>query len=125
MGIYESSIENLHTPYDVPQENGNHCDTRWVDLLTQQAVGLRATMDRGERTFHFGASRYSGGELEQAGHQGELELVEGRGVYWRIDAEVAGVGTAACGPGVKEEDQVVCKGQEWEFQVEFQGLGGR
>lgn len=124
VGIYESSIEDLHTAYDVPQENGNHCSTQWVEVLTPAGFGVRAIMDGGE-AFDFGASRYSARELEQADHQGELELLErtGKGVYWRVDHRVAGVGTAACGPGVKEVDQVACGG--WEFEFEFRPLWGR
>jgi beta-galactosidase len=36
----------------------------------------------------------------------------------KLDAEVAGVGTAACGPGVKDEFQVKCRETKFSFTLE-------
>ncbi|KIX07814.1 uncharacterized protein Z518_02468 [Rhinocladiella mackenziei CBS 650.93] len=126
VGIYCASLDDLHTPYEVPQENGNRMDTRWVKILDQRAHGVRATMRTGVDAtarkssagslFHFAVSRYSAAELERARHA--PELVEGDAVYLRLDADVSGVGTAACGPGIKDEDLVKCEDYEFELLLE-------
>ncbi|KAJ5750540.1 Glycoside hydrolase family 2 immunoglobulin-like beta-sandwich [Penicillium manginii] len=37
------SIDSLRTEYDVPQENGNRVDTAWVELISSNGTGFRAT----------------------------------------------------------------------------------
>ena len=34
VGIYESTVTDEFYPYIRPQENGNHCDVRWMQLAT-------------------------------------------------------------------------------------------
>ena len=38
MGVWRSSVDKEYVPYDRPQENGNHTDTRWA-LLTDGWTG--------------------------------------------------------------------------------------
>lgn len=119
VGIFYASIDELHTPYDIPQENGNRIDTRWVKLLNDRGVGLRASLSgskRSEGLFQWAASRYSAQKLEKTRHQAELKKDDL--VHFRLDADVAGVGTGACGPGTNEEDQVKC--EEMEFEIHLQ-----
>ncbi|KAG0652338.1 beta-galactosidase [Hyphodiscus hymeniophilus] len=119
-GCYTATTEELHTPYEVPQENGNRMETRWVDMLNGQGKGVRATMRRdGKPTrFSWAAGKYSPEMLSKARHP--CDLVKEDTVLWRIDAEVAGVGSAACGPGVAEIHQVRC--QDVEFEVKFESV---
>ncbi|KAI1616773.1 beta-galactosidase [Exophiala viscosa] len=119
VGIYHASIVDLHTPYEVPQENGNRMDTRWVKILDERGAGIKATMTGGKGTpdkFHFAMSKYSAAELERARHG--PELIEGDANYLRLDVDVSGVGTAACGPGTKDEDFVKCEEMEFEICLE-------
>ena len=119
VGIYSASTADLHTPYEVPQENGNRTDSRWVQMVDQHGVGLRASCvgKGGNRLlFHWAASKYSAAELERASHP--PELVSENAVFFRLDAEQAGLGTAACGPGVRKEYQVRCSEKEFEFKLE-------
>ncbi|MEV6240473.1 glycoside hydrolase family 2 TIM barrel-domain containing protein [Lentzea sp. NPDC051838] len=39
MGVWRSTVEKEYVPYDRPQSNGNHTDTRWA-LLTDGRSGL-------------------------------------------------------------------------------------
>lgn len=39
MGVWHSTVEKEYVPYDRPQSNGNHTDTRWA-LLTDGLSGL-------------------------------------------------------------------------------------
>lgn len=32
IGQYKSTAEEQYFPYVRPQENGHHCDTRWISL---------------------------------------------------------------------------------------------
>jgi beta-galactosidase len=116
-GCYTATTSELHTPYEVPQENGNRMETRWVEMLNENGKGVRATMKRNGKAypFNWAAGRYSPEMLFKAKHP--CDLVKEDAVLWRVDAEVAGVGSAACGPGVAEVHQVKC--EEVEFEVKF------
>lgn len=126
LGIWSmESVRDLHTPYEVPQENGNRMDTRWLSLTDTYGDGLRARMG-GEPDsdscnsactgFNWAASRYSALSIEEARHP--CDLVENDATLLRLDAKVAGVGTAACGPGVREKDLVHVQELSFEFRLE-------
>lgn len=119
VGIYRASVEGLHTPYDIPQENGNRVDTRWVKMLNARGVGFKASLSGSKRSpglFQWAASRYSALVLERTRHEAELKKDDL--VHFRLDLDVAGVGTGACGPGTNEGDQVKC--EEMEFEILLQ-----
>ncbi len=81
-------------------------------------------MRGGNRTpglFHFAASRYSAREVERVRHAPELK--KDSVVHLRLDLDVAGVGTGACGPATKEEDLVKC--EEVEFEIFLEPVFGR
>ncbi|THY32704.1 hypothetical protein D6D01_02521 [Aureobasidium pullulans] len=119
IGIWNSTIAHLQTPYEVPQENGNRTSTRWVKVLNEQGLGIKATYLPGPKEkefFQWAACLHDAKVLEVARHP--CDLVERKGPLWRLDADNAGVGTAACGPGVKKEDQVECREREFTFVLE-------
>ena len=118
LGCYNATLGNLHTPYEVPQENGNRMETRLVEMTDISGRGVRATMKRGGEPsrFNWQAGKYSPQTLMAAKHPCDLE--EEDVVIWRVDAEVAGVGSAACGPGVRDEYQVKCREMEFEIRLE-------
>jgi beta-galactosidase len=117
-GCYNATLADLHTPYEVPQENGNRMDARWVEMSDVSGSGVRASMKRGGRParFNWQAGKYSPEVLMAAKHP--CDLVEEEAVLWRIDAEVTGVGSGACGPGVRDEHEVKCKEIEFEIKLE-------
>ena len=41
VGIYESTVTDEFYPYIRPQENGNHCDVRWMQLATSNGHKLK------------------------------------------------------------------------------------
>lgn len=120
LGIYTLPIEALQTPYEVPQENGNRVDTRWVELCDIGGSGVRAsaieTQAGSGKTFCWAASRHSAEELTRAKHP--CDLKEENATLWRVDYEVAGVGSAACGPRVAPEHEVECRELEFGFKFE-------
>ncbi|KAF5024445.1 hypothetical protein F66182_3531 [Fusarium sp. NRRL 66182] len=113
VGIWSvESISELQVPYDVPQENGNREDTRWVTLRDSKSpsIGLRASRLDGAH-FSFAASHHRDSTIQNAKHPPDLE--EEDAVFLRLDTKVAGVGTGACGPGVR--DDLLVKTEETTF----------
>ncbi|WP_417361096.1 hypothetical protein [Gallaecimonas pentaromativorans] len=41
LGLYQTKVKALYTPYIRPQENGNRSDTRWLTLTNGHGVGLK------------------------------------------------------------------------------------
>ncbi|CAG8059406.1 unnamed protein product [Penicillium nalgiovense] len=104
------NIASLQTVYDIPQENGNRTDTAWVELFTPNGTGFRASpqertvVNGGTASLNWKASQYSDQTIESAQHP--CDLVKDDAVFLRLDDQVAGVGTAACGPGPMDEHLV-------------------
>ncbi|MCJ1432760.1 hypothetical protein MMC27_002117 [Xylographa pallens] len=122
VGIYSRTVEDMHTPYEIPQENGNRADTRWVRFTDRQGAGISATTfdpendEQRATTFHFSAQHYSATDLQNAAHP--CDLVAREDVVVRFDAAHAGVGTAACGPGILDKYAVKCKGMRFGLRLE-------
>jgi beta-galactosidase len=130
VGIYTAPVDQLHTPYEVPQENGNRMGARWVQMVDERGDGVRATRTtrlslvsqisergRDDEQFHWAASRYSAAELTRARHPHEL-VASPDTIFWRLDVKTAGVGTGACGPGVMKKYQVECREMEFGFMLD-------
>ncbi|KAK0748479.1 hypothetical protein B0T21DRAFT_324201 [Apiosordaria backusii] len=131
VGIWTAeSVQELHTSYDVPQENGNRMGTEWVNITDPHSSGGGLVVFDGdhpnvrrERAFSFAASRYSDRTIQDAKHP--CDLVEEDATLLRLDHQVAGVGTAACGPGVREDLLVkVDKEKEVKFSFKLGPLSG-
>ncbi|TPX18495.1 uncharacterized protein E0L32_011608 [Thyridium curvatum] len=128
-GIWEvPSVADLHTHYDVPQEGGNRMGAGWVALTEPHGRGLRARVsaapdDEQWRHMHEGfswaASKYGAKAVENARHP--CDLVKEEATLLRLDAEVAGVGSAACGPGVKDGDLVRVREMGFAFVLDIVG----
>ncbi|KIY01642.1 uncharacterized protein Z520_01778 [Fonsecaea multimorphosa CBS 102226] len=139
-GVWEvDDVAQLQTPYDVPQENGNRMDTRWLEL-TAEGTGptvrvtsidtaypfgsANATQDSADRSrstpqpvFNFTATRHSADMLEKAPHP--CDLLEEDATLLRLDTAVSGVGTGACGPATREEHMVKAAGASFGFVLEL------
>jgi len=94
LGVWDRTVDELHTPYVYPQENGNRHQVRWLDLRTASGHGLRV---QGDPLFDFSASRYTAADLQRARHTSEL--VPRDFVTLRLDHRHQGIGSASCGPG--------------------------
>lgn len=122
VSIWSKSVSELHTNYDHPQENGNRMDTRWIAIVNSYGAGIRVTGERysngqsPKETFHWSAGQYSANALEAAKHP--CDLITESATLVKLNAEVAGVGSAACGPGVAEEFEVKCCETEFSFILE-------
>ncbi|EGV61795.1 hypothetical protein CANTEDRAFT_131285 [Yamadazyma tenuis ATCC 10573] len=111
--IHRSKFEELDYNYDVPQENGNHEDTEWLNLETSDQSGLIVTMKN--RRFGFKCSTEYG--VQEASHPQDIKHGN---KYVRIDYKQQGLGSDICGPGVLDQDRVLMKSSsKYEFEIEL------
>ena len=61
VGKYNSSIDNMHTNYARPQENGNRTDTRWVKFSNGKGSSIQFISDK---LFDFSASHFTQEDLD-------------------------------------------------------------
>ena len=126
VGYYETSKDNLLTPYDVPQENGNRSDVRWVSLGSnksstnvisriQDMMSLNKTKGSGPGKIsavatgdliNFSVQPWTPEQLDEAGHPYELESIPVQNNF-RVDFGMHGLGTASCGPGVLDKYKLI------------------
>ena len=93
IGLYDTDVASLQEPYIKPQDNGNHCDTRFVELRRADGTGVR--VDAVDKAFCFNARPFTQKLLCGAKHREDLHD-EGTTVL-EIDGFVRGTGTASCG----------------------------
>lgn len=122
LGIWSvASVDDLQTPYDVPQENGNRMDSQWVRLLSEKhtAVGIRVHQllkeDEVSDGFSFVASHYSTKTIQDAQHP--FDLHDDGATFVRLDARSAGLGTQSCGPPVAADKLVKCETVSFGFEL--------
>lgn len=111
------SVRDLQTGYEVPQENGNRMETSWVRVSDAHGAGVKA---KGSSPFNWVATNHSIETVHAARHP--PDLVEEDATLLRLDHKVAGVGTAACGPGVREDLLVHVQEMKFGFVLDSVGL---
>ncbi len=107
MGMYESSAEAEYVNYIMPQDHGNHYNTKMLKLgeYTFEA----------SRGFEMNVSEYSSEELTKKMHYYELEKSENTQV--RIDYRVTGIGSNSCGPYLLEQYRMNDEDVHFEFSI--------
>ncbi|MEU1202497.1 glycoside hydrolase family 2 TIM barrel-domain containing protein [Streptomyces sp. NPDC005813] len=105
LGRWESSVEDLQTPYVRPQENGARADVRRAEI-----GGLRV---EGEPAFWFTARRWTTEQLDAADHL--TDLVPGDTVWVNLDHGQQGIGSQSCGPGALPQYQLQAGPAEFSF----------
>ena len=93
IGIWKTTVENMHEPYVMPQDNGNCGAVKYLKLSND--VGNTFTV-YGEPKFSFSAHNYTQKNLHKAKHQEEVEFVNS--TVLSIDGFMRGTGTNTCGP---------------------------
>ena len=46
IGMWERSVDDMMISYEMPQENGNRTETRWVRVTNENGAGIKATLQR-------------------------------------------------------------------------------
>ena len=111
MGLYKTDALSLFEQHVVPQDNGNHSDTRWLALKSDKSkVGLFVTM---QEPFNFSIYNFDDDNLTAARRINQLNPSDFLTV--NVDYKQAPIGTATCGPGVDEK--YVLGNQVYEYTV--------
>jgi beta-galactosidase len=87
LGIHHTTPEEGVAKYVVPQECGNHVQTRWVEITDEKGVGIRIS---GEIPFEFSVLPFTCHELEEARHL--YELPRPYASVLRINSRQRGIG---------------------------------
>jgi hypothetical protein len=111
IGLYESSVDDLHEPYVMPQENGNRTDVRWVEIRNSDGTGFRAEAN----PLEFSASNYTAKDLHEAKHTNELKKRDY--ITLNLDHRIMGLGSASCGPDTLPQYRI--KAEPTEFTLRF------
>ncbi|MFK0154693.1 glycoside hydrolase family 2 TIM barrel-domain containing protein [Streptomyces sp. NPDC090493] len=95
IGRYAAIVDDLQTPYVMPQENGNRTEARYLTLTDTHGEGLSVT---GVPHIDFSARRWTDHDLDTARHLSDLTPTPQ--IHLNLNHAHQGLGSAACGPGV-------------------------
>jgi beta-galactosidase len=106
IGLWQQTVEDMHTDYIFPSENGLRCDVSTLQLSNLTIAG----------NFHFSVSEYGTAQLMQAKHPHELKKQAGLFVY--IDGFHMGVGgDDSWSPSVKLPYRLTENEYRWQFTL--------
>ena len=106
IGVYHTTAEAEISGYLIPQECGNHVETRWVTVSDANGAGIRL---ESEELFEFSALPYTCHELEHARHW--YELPKPYAVVLRLNQYQTGIGGDNSW-GAKAHEQYILKSDE-------------
>lgn len=111
IGRWTATIDALQVDYPVPQENGNHVDSRWLELAGDGLPTLRVD---GDPVFDFTARRWTTEDLERARHP--HDLVDSGRVWLNVDHRQLGLGSASVGPAIPERYRIPREPTRWRVR---------
>ncbi len=95
IGEYVKSIHDMYYEYVAPQENGERDEVTHLQLVSSQSDACLHIF-ASEQAFSFRISDFSGYDLLEVKHIGEL--VRGEKLELSLDGFVSGLGSNSCGP---------------------------
>lgn len=116
-GTYKSSVRDLFTNYEFPQENGNRTDVRWLAIQStrnQRKLNIRMV----QQPFNFTIRNYTIADLNNAKHPHELTPCSA--TLLSLDYEHHGIGSGSCGPGPFPDDRLTAKPFEFTFTLSLE-----
>jgi beta-galactosidase len=112
-GLFSSRVADLHFPHVMAQENGNHTDTRFVELVDTKGRGLRISA---EGPLDFTAHDYTDAALLAAKKSQVIER-DGR-VSLSLDLAQMGLGgDDSWTPRVHPEYQLAAREYRFSFRI--------
>lgn len=115
LGRWRSDVADQYVPYIVPQEHGNHTDTRWFTLTDDSGNGLLVSTTNRLDPFGFTARFHHDADLFAATTTAELRASDTVEVH--VDVLQRGVGTGACGPDTLPPYQVTGGPARWSWAM--------
>jgi evolved beta-galactosidase subunit alpha len=91
MGLYHKTVEEMHTDYVYPQENGSRSDTSFLAVAKGEQAYLINFNENRDFTIH----DYETSALEEAKHRGKIKKSPFN--VLTIDYRQSGVGSNSCG----------------------------
>lgn len=119
VGIYKSTVPEMHENYIKPQDNGNHGGTKYVRLTDAKGYGVEIV---GVPKFSFSVHNYTQALLCSAKHREDLRPQNT--TFLSIDGFMRGAGSNACGPDALEKYRFVFK-DGLMFQFAVKPIGGK
>lgn len=110
MGLYEKTVEDMHTDYIYPQENGSRCDTSFLAVSKGEQAFLINFKEQRDFTIH----HYETSSLEEAKHRGMIK--EAPFHVLTIDYRQSGLGSNSCG----EEQLPAYRVAVEDFEIQFE-----
>lgn len=106
---HKSTADSEYVPYPVPQEHGNHIAVKYLKVADK----LLFESDRME----ISVLHHSMESIYNAAHTDELK--KSPFTHIRIDYKNSGIGSAACGPELKDEYRLKEKDIDFEFSIKL------
>lgn len=114
IGVYNTTVDEMHEPYIKPQDAGNRCEVRYLAVTDNDGDGLKFVFD--DDYFNFNVRRYTQKLLQNANHQEDLR--NENTVAVNIDGFTRGTGTRSCGPDILDKYEVDgSRGLEFKFYM--------
>ena len=111
MGVYDTTVDGMHTDYVMPQENGHRENVRFV-CLSGKDGGVRIEA-RNESAFGLNVHDYTTEALRNAKHRGEICRADHLVV--NLDYKHSGLGSNSCGQEQTED----CRAGIEDFKLSF------
>ncbi len=93
VGLYQSTVPEMHENYIKPQDNGNHGGTKRLSLTDENGIGVQIV---GAPKFSFSVHNYTQEQLCNAKHREDLTAQNT--TFLSVDGFMRGAGSNACGP---------------------------
>ncbi|MGL5312040.1 MAG: glycoside hydrolase family 2 TIM barrel-domain containing protein, partial [Peptostreptococcaceae bacterium] len=114
--VYQTTVEDMHTPYVYPQENGNRTENKWINLNGND-TNLFITSSK---AFEFSAHNYTLEALEEAKH--DYEIQKSDFVQLNLDYKHNGLGSNSCGQDQLPQYKLAIENFEFDFEIRLNGL---
>ena len=101
VGRYAADVDELHTTYPFPQDNGLRTDVRWATFTDEHGRGLLAAFDG---TGDLQAHRYTTADLDAATHACDLPRRDA--ITLHLGHRHNGLGSHSCGPPLPERGRL-------------------
>jgi beta-galactosidase len=112
VGRFASDVDDLQTPYVMPQENGNRSQVRWARLTDEHGAGLQV---EGRPVVELTARRWTSEDLDAARHASDL--VARDRVWLNVDLAQHGLGSGSCGPAVLPQHRLEAGPTSYAFAL--------
>lgn len=110
ISVHDMMLSEMYEMHPEPQESGNRSDVRWASFSGEGDVALFVSSDE---VFNFSAYQYEDEDITKARRMNQIEKSD----MWTVnfDYKQSGIGTATCGPGVR--DEYLLKDKRYSYSI--------